>query len=286
MEKIKRKAALRPGVFRRAGAYLILTAVAATTLVPFFWMVSTAFKLEKDVFHIPIQWIPETVTWNNFKRVFTEIAFPVYYMNSLKLAVMVTVVKLLLASMGAFAFAKLKFPGKDALFMVYLSAMMVPGQVIMIPQFLLVNRLGLNDSHLAILCLQCFDVFGIFMLRQFFRGIPDELIESAKIDGAGYLQIFIKIILPLGMPALSALGIIGFIGSMNDFMTPFLYLESDRLKTITLGIRSLTTEYEANYTMQMAGTLCGLIPILLIYAVGQKQIIKGIAFGGGGGIKE
>lgn len=286
MEKNKRKVALRPEFFSKALSYLILSAVAITALIPFLWMVSTAFKLEKDVFHIPIQWIPETVTWNNFKRVFTEIPFPLYYMNSLKLAVTVTAVKLLLASMGAFAFAKLRFPGRDALFLVFLSAMMVPGQVIMIPQFLLIKNLGLNDSHLAILCLQCFDVFGIFMLKQYFRGIPDELIEAAKIDGAGFFQIFIKIILPLGMPALSALGIISFIGSMNDFMTPFLYLESDALKTITLGIRSLTTEYEANYSMQMAGTLCGLIPILLIYAVGQKQIIKGISFGGGGGIKE
>lgn len=267
-------------------SYILLTAVAITTLIPFFWMVSTAFKLEKDVFHIPIQWIPETVTLNNFKRVFTEIPFPLYYFNSLKLAVLVTVIKLLLASMGAFAFAKLRFPGKNVLFMIYLSAMMIPGQVIMIPQFLLINQLGLNNTHLAILCLQCFDVFGIFMLRQFFRGIPTELIEAAKIDGAGYIQVYLRIILPLGLPAMSALAIIGFIGSMNDFLTPFLYLEDERLKTITLGIRSLTTEYEANYTMQMAGTLCGLLPILLIYAVGQKQIIRGIAFGGGGGIKE
>lgn len=270
----------------RALPYLLLTVMAITTLVPFLWMISTSFKPERDVFQIPIRWIPETVTFDNFRRVFTEIPFLQYYFNSLKLAVLTTFTKMLFASMSGYAFAKLYFPGKNLIFAVYLSAMMIPGQVIMIPQFLLINQLGLNNSHWAILCLQCFDVFGVFMLRQFFSGIPNELAESAKIDGAGYLQIFVRIILPLGLPAISALVIISFIGSMNDFMTPFLYLEDEALRTITLGIRSLTTQYEANYSMQMAGTLCGLLPILIIYAFGQNQIIKGISFSSGGGMKE
>jgi multiple sugar transport system permease protein len=155
----------------------------------------------------------------------------------------------------------------------------------MIPQFLLMNDLGLNNTHWAIICLQAFTPFGVFLLTQFFKGIPAELIEAAKIDGARYTQIYVRIILPMGKPAISSLAIITFIFSMNDFLGPFLYLDKERLRTITLGIRWLAFEYFSHYAMQMAGTVLALIPMLVIYVIAQKQIIKGIAFRGGGSIK-
>ena len=265
--------------------YIILLLLSVTTIIPFIWMLSSSFKPETELFSIPIQWIPKTLYLDNYKEVFTEIPFLRFYLNTLKLAVCVTTLQVISSSMMGFSLAKLHYPGRQGILILYLSTMMIPFQVIMIPQFLLINRLGLIDTHFAIIALQAFTPFGVFLMRQFLANVPNEIIEAARIDGAGYVQTYIRIVMPLAKPAISSLAIITFIFSMNDFLAPFIYLNSENLKTITLGLRSLTTEYVSKYAMQMAGSTCALIPILTIYAVGQKQILKGIAFGGGGAVK-
>ena len=163
--------------------------------------------------------------------------------------------------------------------------MMVPFQVIMVPQFLLIKDMGLVNTHIAIILLQAFSPFGVFLVRQFFMKLPSDLLEAAEIDGAGYIKQFVYIVLPLGLPALSSLAIRTFIFAMNDFLMPFLYLNDKALRTIPVGLRSLTTEYSSNYGMQLAGSTLALLPVLIVYAFGSNQIINGISMGGGGSIK-
>lgn len=265
--------------------YTFLICLSVLTLIPFFWMISGSLKPESALFKIPIQWLPESFYLDNYVEIFTEIPFLTYYANSLKLAILVTGLQILTSSMMGYSLAKLHYPGRQGILLMYLSTMMVPFQVIMVPQFLLINRLGINDTHFAIIMLQAFTPFGVFLLRQYFMGIPTDMLEAAEIDGANHLQIFLRILLPLGLPAISSLGITTFIFVMNDFLAPFIYLNTPTLKTITLGLRSLTTEYVSKYAVQLAGATCALLPILIIYAVGQNQIVKGIGFGGGGAVK-
>ena len=266
-------------------AYAVLILFSITTLIPFAWMLSASLKPEKDVLRFPVQWIPEVMSFANYEQVFEEIPFAAYLLNSLKLAATICVIQVFTSSMCGFAFAKLRFHFKKGLFMIYLASMMIPSQVIMIPQFQLMKALGLYNSHAAIICLQAFSTFGVFLMKQFMSSLPTSMLESATIDGAGYFRTFITIVIPLCVASISSLAIITFIMVMNDFMTPFLYLDNPALKTLTLGLRSLATEYDGKNAAQMAGTVCALIPMMTIYVLGQKQIVKGIAFNGGGSVK-
>lgn len=265
--------------------YVFLIALSITTLIPFFWMLSSSLKYDVEVFAYPFKWIPNPPRWSNFVEVWTRVPFAKFYLNTIKLAVVITILQMITSSMAAFSFTKLRFPGRDTMFLGYLATMMVPMQVIMIPQFIIMKRLGLTNSHMPIILLQAFTPFGVFLLKQFMAGIPNEMLEAAKIDGANNLQIFIYLMVPLAATALSALGIITFIGAWNDFMTPMIYIDSVELRTITIGIRTFSNEYGAEFGIIMAGTVSALAPMILIYAIGQKQIINGIAFNGGAGIK-
>lgn len=248
-------------------------------------MLSSSLKYDVDVFRTPFKWIPIPPRWSNFKEVWTRVPFGTFYLNTLKLAVIITFLQMLTSSMAAFAFAKLRFPRRNGMFMGYLATMMVPTQVLMIPQFIIMKRLGLTDSHLPIILLQAFTPFGVFLLRQFISGIPTEMMEAARIDGASNFRIYVFVVVPLAATALAALGIITFIGAWNDFMTPMIYLDSIELRTITLGIRTFSNEYGAEYGLIMAATVSALAPMIVMFIVGQKQIINGIAFSGGGGLK-
>ncbi|MDE1549329.1 carbohydrate ABC transporter permease [Jeotgalibaca caeni] len=257
--------------------YTVLIVVMITMLFPFLWMLSSSLKFDREIFTFPIQWIPETPVWSNYQDIWTRIPLATFIKNTAKLTLIVTVLQLLTSSFAAYAFSKLRFKGRDFLFMAYIATIAVPWQAYMVPQFIMMRSLGLNNTHLAIILLQAFSAFGVFMMRQFYQGIPDSLIEAARIDGMNDYQIYAKIMLPLSKPALSSLTIFTFVNTWNDFLGPLLYLTRDELKTIQIGLRMFITQYSAEYALIMAASVVVLIPVLVVFLSLQKYFVEGVA---------
>ncbi|GAB2184903.1 carbohydrate ABC transporter permease [Roseibium sp. LAB1] len=267
---------------RRIKWGLILTYVAAvvvtvTMLAPFIWMLSASLKLDKDVFAFPIEWIPSEPRWENFVDIWTKIPLGLFVYNTAKLTIIVTVLQLLTSSFAAYAFAKLRFPHRNLLFLAYIATIAMPWQVYMVPQFILMRELGLNNTHLALICLQAFTAFGVFLMRQFYLSIPNELCEAARIDGMSEYGIWWRIMLPLSMPALSTLTIFTFVTTWNDFLGPLIYLTKTELKTIQIGIRMFISQYSQEYGLIMAASVVALIPVLAVFLALQRFFVEGIA---------
>lgn len=257
--------------------YAVLIAIAVLMLVPFAWMLSSSLKLDKDIFVVPIQWIPENPRWQNYVDIWTKIPLGKFVMNTVKLTLIVTFLQLLTSSFAAYAFAKLDFKHKNLLFMAYIATIAVPWQVYMVPQFMMMRSIGLNDTHLAIIFLQAFSAFGVFMMRQFYQGIPDELCEASRIDGMTEYQIWYKIMLPLSKPALSTLTIFTFVNTWNDFLGPMIYLKTEEKKTLQIGLRMFISQYSSEYGLIMAASVLSLIPVLVVFLSLQKYFVEGIA---------
>ncbi|NQX45234.1 carbohydrate ABC transporter permease [Paenibacillus tritici] len=260
-------------------SHLFMILISLIMIVPFLWMLSTSFKLQEEVFQYPIQWIPQVFHFENYVEVWTSIPFPLYYFNSLKVSVLVTLGQLITCSLAGYAFARLDFPGKNRLFIMYFAAFMIPYQVIMIPQYFVIKKLGLVDSHWALILLEIFSPYGVFLMRQFLSGISKELSEAARIDGCNEFGIFARIILPLAKPALATLGIFAFSWVWNDFQAPLIYLTSDSLKTLPLGLASLNGEFTSQTQLVMAGTVLSLIPVVTVFLFFQRYFISGITAG-------
>jgi multiple sugar transport system permease protein len=254
--------------------------VAFIMMVPFVWMLSASFKSNVEIFEYPIHWIPETFRSVNYRTVWIDIDFPRYFFNSAKLSVLITLVQLFTCSLAAFSFTKLVFPGRDKLFLVYLATMMVPWHAIMIPQFMVVKGMNLYNSHTGLVVISAFSAFGVFLLRQNMLSIPASLHEAAKIDGCGPFRVYWNIILPLTKTGLATLTVLSFNGVWNDYMGPMIYLDSERLRTIQIALASFREQYSANYGAIMAGTVCAIIPIVIVYSFAQKYIVEGIAYAG------
>lgn len=257
--------------------YVVLLILTAVMLIPFVWMMSASLKLDKDVFIFPIQWIPENPRWQNYLDIWTKIPLMTFVLNTVKITLIVTFLQLLTSSFAAYAFAKLKFKYRNLLFTAYIATIAVPWQVYMVPQFMMMRNFGLNDSHLAIIFLQAFSAFGVFMMRQFYQGIPDELCEAARIDGMNEYQIYGKIMLPLSKPALSTLTIFTFVNTWNDFLGPLIYLKTEAKKTLQLGLKMFISQYSSEYGLIMAASVLSLIPVLIVFLSLQKYFVEGIA---------
>lgn len=251
-------------------------------VLPFLWMLSTSFKLESDVFTYPIQWIPPT--WNmveNYREVlFGKYPFFLYYWNSFKVTIGTTSLSILVSSMAAYGFSKIKFRGNQVLFFIVLASVMIPPQATLVTQFLLYRYIGLFDTFIGLILLNSFSVFGTFLLRQYFMGINNEYLESAKIDGAGHTTIFLKIGLPLLIPAIATYGILRFIWTWNDYQNPLIFLRSDYKMTLQVGLAQFSDLMGVHYSLLMAGSVVAIVPLLLIFIIGQKQVIEGIQAGG------
>lgn len=260
--------------------FIVLILVAFIMVVPFVWMVSASFKNNNEIFLYPIRWIPDPIRLKNYISVWTEIPFFKYFTNTLIYSVIVTVGQIFNCALAAYAFSKLRFPGRNAIFMVYLATMMVPWHAIMIPQFMINKGLGLYNTPGAIIIMNLVSAFGIFLLRQFMMGIPDDLCEAGRIDGCGEFGNFSKIMLPLCGPGIATLTVFEFTFMWNDYLAPMIYLDNDKYKTIQLGLAGFRSLYKTNYGLIMAGTVCSLIPILIIYCCAQKYLIEGVAFSG------
>ncbi|HAH63812.1 MAG TPA: sugar ABC transporter ATP-binding protein [Treponema sp.] len=261
----------------RSFVYIVLILSALFTLIPFAWMLSSSLKLDKDVFRFPIEWIPKHPRWSNYKEIWQTIPLGRFIFNTAKLTVIVTFLQMLTSSFAAYAFSKLNFRFKNALFLCYISTIAMPWQVYMVPQFIMMRSFHLNNTHLAIICLQAFSAFGVFLMRQFYQSIPDELCEAARIDGMSEYRIWGKIMLPLSKPALSTLLIFSFVGTWNDFLGPMIYLTKTELKTIQIGLRMFITQYSSDYGLIMAASVVVLIPVLIVFLSLQKFFVEGIA---------
>lgn len=249
-------------------------------VVPFVWMLSASFKLNTEIFETPTRWIPNVFRSLNYVKVWKDIAFPQFFFNTAKLAVCITLMQLFTCSLAAYSFTKLHYPGRDKLFVAYLATMMVPWHAIMIPQFIIVRYLGLFNTHLALILLQGFSAFGVFILRQSMLSIPDSLTEAAKMDGCGWFRTYLTIIIPLTKTGLITLAILTFNTVWNDYMGPMIYLDNEKLFTIQIGLASFRQQFSADYGAIMAGAVSSIIPVIVLYAVGQKHIVEGVAFSG------
>lgn len=260
--------------------YAVLVALALFTLIPFVWMISASLKLDREVFAFPMKWIPEIFHWENYSLIWTKVPMLMYFKNTAIVAVSVTLIQTLTSSFAAYAFAKLHFRGRDTLFLCYVATIAVPWQTYMIPQFIEMRAFGLYDNLQAIMVLQAFSAFGVFLMRQFYQGIPTELCEAARIDGLSEYGIWARIMLPLSKAAIATLVIFTFVGTWNDYMGPMIYLSHDEVKTVQVGLRRFIQENSSDYHLIMAASVVSLIPVSIVFLCLQKYFIEGIATSG------
>ena len=257
--------------------YVVLLSLTVVALVPFVWMSSSSLKTSIDVFSIPMKWIPMELHWENYALIWQRVPLAAYFKNTAILAVIVTFMQILTSSFAAYTFAKMQVKGRDVLFMCYIGTIAVPWQVYMVPQFIMMRSIGLYDTIWALVVLQSFTAFGVFLMRQFYLGIPNDLSEAARIDGLSEYGIWARIILPLAKPAIATLCIFTFVNTWNDYMGPMIYLTTDLNKTIQVGLRRFIQAYSADYNLIMAASLCSLIPVAVVFLFLQRYFIEGIA---------
>jgi multiple sugar transport system permease protein len=261
--------------------HLVLIIFSILMFIPFLWMVFSAFKPLNEIFLRPPVLLPQEWTLDGFRTAWEGAPFGTAYFNSFYIAALVTIFTLLTCSMAAYAFARIRFPGNNALFAVFLATMMVPMQLTIIPLYLILGWLQWIDTHLAIIVpASLFNAFGVFLMRQYVRGIPVELEEAAAIDGAGRLRTFTTIILPLLKTPMTALGIFVFLGQWNNFFQPLIFLNSEETFTIPLLVMYFKGAYSSDWTSLMAATTMAALPMLIVFIVAQKQIVEGIALSG------
>ncbi|MBC7186276.1 MAG: carbohydrate ABC transporter permease [Calditrichaeota bacterium] len=260
--------------------HLALVVVFAITLAPFAWMVSTSLKPTGASFTLPPQWIPRPATLVQYKTLFAQMNFARATLNSLVVAVSVTVLGLFINSLAGFAFAKYQFPGRQRLFGLLLASMMIPGQVAMLPLFMMFNKLGLLNNYLGLIIPGMASMFGIFLLKQFMMSIPDALLDSARIDGASEWRIYWQVVLPLTKPALATLAVFSFMGAWNDFLWPLIVMTKQSMYTLPVALANLTgEEHRTQYELLMAGSVVVILPIAIAFLAMQRFYMSGITAG-------
>ena len=264
----------------RCFVYVMLSLNAFMMLAPFLWMLSTSFKTMQEAFRFPPTFIPDRFIWENYSSVWTAAPFGRFYINSVVVSVSITLGQLTTCSMGAYAFARLNFPGRDKLFLLYIATMMVPFQVTMIPMYFVMMTFGWIDTYQALIIPSIFSAYGTFLLRQFFKSIPMELEESVRMDGGGYFVCFTRIMLPLSKPALATLGMFVFLWSWNNFLWPLLVTNVVRMNTLPLGIAFFQGQYQVQWNLLMAASTITMLPLLIVYLFAQKFFIEGITLTG------
>ncbi|HAO6045942.1 TPA: carbohydrate ABC transporter permease [Listeria monocytogenes] len=257
----------------------ILTVGGFFMILPFIWMVLSSLKTDAEILKIPPTIWPETFTLDNFTKLFTEMDFAIYLKNTL-IIVFFSFFGLFLNAMAGYGFAKFKFKGKNKLFYLVLATMMIPGQVTMIPVYLLLNSAGLTNTMTGIVLPGLVGAFGIFLFRQFMSTISDDLLEAARLDGASEFYIFWRIVIPISRPVLAVQGILTFIAGWNSFLWPLIIANDEKFYTLSVGLQLLKGQYGSNYALQMAGATFMVIPIILIFMTFQKYILKGFNVSG------
>lgn len=264
------------------GATLLLWLSAAVVAFPFLWMLRSAFMPTKFIMRFPPLWIPPEVTFDNFTKLLTRQPFLHYITNSLTVATIVTLGQVVISALSAYAFARLRFPGRDKLFLLYLATMVIPVQVTLIPQYVLVSQLGWIDSYAALTVPMLSSAFLTFLLRQYFLSIPGELEDAARIDGAGYLRVFVTIIVPLSGPALATSALLAFIGNWTNYLWPLIVTRSREMRTVPVGLASFQDEMagRTDYGQMMAGAVLSILPMFILFLLLQRFIVRSLATSG------
>lgn len=257
--------------------YTVMLVAAAAILVPFVWMVTSSLKNSTQVFTVPIQWLPDPVVWQNYLDIWTKADMTTWLRNTLLLSVVITFLQVLTGSFAAYGFSKVRFPGRDVLFLAYVGTIAVPWQAYMIPQFILMSRFELSNTLWAMIALQAFGAFGVFLMKQYYESIPEELSEAARIDGLSEYGIWRRVVLPLSGPAVASLSLLTFVNVWNDYLGPLIYLRSPEIWTIQIGLKSLVSQYNAEYALIMTGSVLSVLPIAIIFMLGQRYFVQGIA---------
>jgi len=274
--------------------HIVLIAGGFTMILPFLWMISTSLKPESEIFRFPPVFVPKTWDWANYVEAMKAAAFGRYFINTIIYAVAVTATNLVFCSMAAYAFARLRFRGRNVLFILVLGTMMIPPQVTMVPVFIMLKRWplvggnnllgvgghGLLNSYTGLVLPMAVGAFGIFLLRQFFMTLPSELEDAARIDGCSEAGIYWRIILPLSKPALATVGIFTFTAAWNQFIWPLLIMSKDSMKTLQVGLQVFQTQYTTTWDLLMAATVVLTVPVLVIFVFGQRYFTRGIALSG------
>ncbi|GIF04247.1 carbohydrate ABC transporter permease [Actinoplanes siamensis] len=261
----------------RVLGYLATAVASVAVLLPFYWMVVSSLKTDNEVFTLPVRWLPSAAQWHHYADIWTRSDLTTWLGNTVLLSVAVTVLQVLTGSFAAYGFSKIRFPGRDALFLTYVATLAVPWQSYMIPQFVLLSKMHLSDTLWSIIAIQAFGALGVFLMRQFYESIPDELVDAARIDGMSEYGIYRRIMLPLSTPALASLALLTLVNTWNDFLGPLLYLRSSNLWTIQLGLRTFISQYSAEYALIMTGSVLSVLPIVVIFLLGQRYFVEGVA---------
>jgi len=261
--------------------HIVLIIGAFVMVFPFLWTISSSLKSVSQIFIIPPEFIPNPFVWSNYSDSFVAMPFDRAYWNSFYITVLIVGIQLITASMAAYAFAKIRFPGVNFIFIFFLATMMIPKQVTMIPTYMIMGKIGWLDTHLSLIVPGAlFNAFSVFLLRQFIMGIPNDLEEAAVVDGANPLKIYWSVILPLIRPALAAVGIFSFMNTWNNFLEPLIYLSTPDLFTVPLLLNYFKGLHATDWGLMMAGSTISIIPVLVIYIIAQRQIIEGVALTG------
>ena len=261
----------------RLAGYAALVLAAAALLLPFYWMLMSSLKTNNDVFTIPIKWVPDDVVWRNYVDIWQRSDMTTWLRNTLLLSVIVTTLQVLTGSFAAYGFARVRFPGRNLLFLAYIGTLAVPWQSYMIPQFILMSKLHLSNTLWSIVAIQAFGALGVFLMKQFYETIPEELSESARVDGLSEFGIYRRIMLPLSRPALASLALVTFVTTWNDYLGPLIYLRSPDIRTIQLGLSTFVSQYNAEYALIMTGSVLSVLPVAVIFLLGQRYFVEGIA---------
>jgi multiple sugar transport system permease protein len=261
----------------RAVGYVLLAVLAAGLLLPFAWMVISSLKTNNQVFTVPVQWLPDPFVWQNYVDIWSRADMATWLKNTMVLSVVVTFLQVFTGSFAAYGFARMRFPGRDVLFLVYIGTIAVPWQSYMIPQFTMLSDLGLSNTLWSIILLQAFGAFGVFLMKQYFESVPESLNEAARIDGLSEYGIWRRIMLPLSVPAIASLTLLTFVNTWNDYLGPLIYLRSPELWTIQLGLKTFVGQYNAEHALIMTGSVLSVLPIAVIFLFGQRYFVEGIA---------
>ena len=260
---------------------ILLILLSLIMLFPFFWLVRSAFMTDREIMTMPMQWLPKRLRFENFSEALTRVPFVRYFMNSVFVTTINVVAQIFSASFIAFGFARFQFRGKNFWFGAILSTMMIPYTVLMIPQFIGWQAVGGFNTYYPLTVPAFFgNAFNIFLVVQYYRGIPLDYDEAALVDGASYLQIYSRVVLPMAKPVLCSVGVFAFMNTWNDFMGPLLYLDKDKLKTISLGLQNFIGQYTSSWNLLMAASTVAIIPMIVIFFLAQRYFIEGISFTG------
>lgn len=283
LEQVKHRQKIK-NALKKFGSYALLCVGAVTMMGPFLWMITTSLKEAGAVFSFQKnwweEWIPTTFVWKNYTKAWVVVPFARFYLNSIFVTAAITLGQVATSSMAAYAFARLHFPGRDRIFFGYLSTMMVPGAVTMIPVFILLKYLGWIDTYKALILPGIFTAYGTFMLRQFFLTLPKDLEDAAKIDGCSYFGIFWRIILPLSKPALATLTTFTFMGSWMNFMWPLIVINTQDKFTLPVGLAYFQSLHHTNWTLLMSASVMMILPILIVFIFNQRFFVEGIKLTG------